>query len=51
VLADVAANNLAMLGAAVGQDILDEIVSELVTSNCIKVSMNMLQDVNSSYCQ
>jgi hypothetical protein len=38
VLADVAADNLTMLGTAVGQDVLDEIVSELVTGNCTKVS-------------
>jgi hypothetical protein len=33
VLADVATNNVSMLRAAVGQNILDEIVSELVTSD------------------
>jgi hypothetical protein len=38
VLADVAADNLTVLGTAVGQDVLDEIVSELVTGNCTKVS-------------
>jgi hypothetical protein len=38
VLADVAADNLTMLGAAVGQDVLDEIISELVASNCTRVS-------------
>lgn len=37
-LTDVAANELAMLGATVGQDILDEIVAELVTSDFDKVS-------------
>jgi hypothetical protein len=38
VLADVAADNLTVLGTAIGQDVLDEIVSELVTGNCTKVS-------------
>jgi hypothetical protein len=33
VLADVAANNVSVLSATVGQDILDEIVSKLVTSD------------------
>jgi hypothetical protein len=35
VLADMAAHNLAMLGATVGQDVLDEVVSELIPSNFI----------------
>ena len=33
VLADVAADNLAVLSAAVGQNVLDKIVSELITGN------------------
>lgn len=33
VLADVAAHNVAVLRAAVGQDVLDEVVSKLVPSN------------------
>lgn len=35
VLADVAANDLAMLSAAVGQNVLNKIVSKLVTRDCI----------------
>lgn len=38
VLTDVAANELAMLGTTVRQDILDEIVAELITSDLNKVS-------------
>jgi hypothetical protein len=37
VLADMAADNLTVLGAAVGQDVLDEIVSELIAGNCTRV--------------
>lgn len=37
-LADVAANDVAMLAAAVGEDELDEIVSELVAGDCRYVS-------------
>jgi hypothetical protein len=33
-LADVAADDFTVLSAAVGQDVLDEVVSELVTSDC-----------------
>lgn len=33
VLPDVASNDLAVLSARAGQDILDEIVAELITSN------------------
>jgi hypothetical protein len=32
------ADNITMLGATVGQDVLDKIVSELVTGNCTRVS-------------
>jgi hypothetical protein len=38
VLTDVAANKLAVLGSTVGQDILDEIVAELITSDYDKVN-------------
>jgi len=38
VLTDVAANELAMLSTTVGQDILDKIVAELITSDFDKVS-------------
>jgi hypothetical protein len=38
VLTDVTADNLAMLGAAVCQNVLDEVVSELVARNCTRVS-------------
>lgn len=34
-LANVAADNVTVLSAAVGQDVLDEIVPELVASDCI----------------
>jgi hypothetical protein len=39
VLADVAAHDIAVLGAAVGQDILNEVVAKLVASDCASVSM------------
>jgi hypothetical protein len=37
VLADVAANELSMMRATVGQDILDEIVSKLIASDLFNV--------------
>ena len=40
-LTNVAANKLAMLRAAVCQDILDEIVAELVTSDCSGISADV----------
>jgi hypothetical protein len=51
VLADVAADNLTVLGTAVGQDVLDEIVSELVTGNCTKVSYRTSRGHGNAYCQ
>lgn len=42
VLADVAANDLAVLCAAVRQDVLNEVVSKLVSSDCIDVSTNKM---------
>lgn len=43
VLADVAADNVAMLAAAVRENELDEIVSELVAGNCRCVSMRSVK--------
>lgn len=37
-LANVVADNIAMLGLAVGKDVLDKVVSELVASNYEHVS-------------
>ena len=33
-LADVGSNNLAMVRSAVGEDVLDQVISELITSDC-----------------
>jgi hypothetical protein len=38
VLADVASNNFTVLRTAVGQDVLDEVVSKLIASNCNTIS-------------
>lgn len=52
VLANMAANELAEVGAAVGQDILDEIVSELIASNYSLVSnMNSETAKRFTHCQ
>lgn len=40
--ANVAAHDLAVLSAAIGQDVLDEIVAELITSNYANVSRYLL---------
>lgn len=37
-LADVGSDELAMVASAIGQDVLDEVVAELVTSDCDSVS-------------
>lgn len=42
VLANVAAHKIAEVRVAVGQDVLDQVVSKLITSNYIVVSMNCL---------
>lgn len=42
-LANLAADNLAVLSATVGQNVLDEVVSKLITSNYEEVSNRTLQ--------
>lgn len=43
-LADVAPNELAMVGGGIGQDILDEIIAKLVPSDCVTVSKTFVDD-------
>lgn len=38
VLPDVRTNEVAVLGAGVGEDVLDQVIAELITSNCSIVS-------------
>jgi hypothetical protein len=50
--ANMAADDLAVLSAAVGQDVLDEIISELVTSNCVALVRNCdVLAMFSTYCR
>jgi hypothetical protein len=50
--ANVAADDLAVLSAAVGEDVLDQIVSELVTGNCIAlVGVRDVVEMFSTYCR
>lgn len=44
VLADVTANEFAVMRTAVGQDMLDEIISKLITGNYRDVSKNTQDD-------
>lgn len=39
VLANMASDDLTVLYAAVGQDVLDEVISKLIASNCKKISI------------
>ena len=41
-LADVTADNIAVLTATVGQDVLDEIIPKLITGDCVTVSNIMV---------
>lgn len=49
--ADVAANDFAMLGTAVGQDVLDEVVAKLVTSNCRELAFTPIYMCYATYCR
>jgi hypothetical protein len=50
--ANVAADDLAVLSAAIGQDVLDEIISELVTSDCVAlVRKSDVLVMFSTYCR
>ena len=52
VLADVGSDNLTVMVAAVGKDVLDQVVAKLVTSNCRSVSScSITVNIGSTYCQ
>lgn len=38
-LANVGSNSLAMVRTAVGENVLDQVVAELITSNCISLAV------------
>lgn len=42
-LPNMATDKLTMLRAAVGQDVLDEIVTELITRNCLEISFSCIE--------
>lgn len=47
-LPNVATDKLAMLRAAVRQDVLDEIVAELITRNCLEISFSCIERAHRS---
>lgn len=51
VLANVGGDDLTVMGARVGEDVLDEVVAELVTSNYPTVSNVTCSAQRKSYCQ